>query len=81
MIFWFSRKQTSVALSSVETEYLESNTASCEDIWLRKLLAGMFDQGLDPIVIYCDNKSCIKICENSMLHDRCKLIEIIYHFI
>jgi hypothetical protein len=34
---------------------METTTASCEAIWLRKLLAGLFDQELDPTVIYCDN--------------------------
>jgi hypothetical protein len=81
MISWFSRKQTSVALSSAEAEYMAASTASCEAIWLRKLLAGLFDQELDPTVIYCDNQSCIKLSENPVFHDRSKHIEIMYHFI
>jgi hypothetical protein len=48
---------------------------------LRKLLARLFDQELDPIVIYCDNQSCIKLSKNPMLHDRSKHVEIINHFI
>lgn len=43
MISWFGRKQTSVALTSVEAEYMAANTDSCEAIWLRKLLVGLFD--------------------------------------
>jgi hypothetical protein len=81
MISWFSRKQTFVALSSAEAEYMAASTASCEAIWLRKLLAGLFDQELDPTVIYCDNQSCIKLSENPVFHDRSKHIEIRYHFI
>jgi hypothetical protein len=46
MITWFSRKLTSVALSSVETYYMATSMASCEAIWLRKLLTGLFDQEL-----------------------------------
>jgi hypothetical protein len=42
MISWFSRKQTAAALSIVEVEYMAANTASCESIWLRKLLARLF---------------------------------------
>jgi hypothetical protein len=61
MISWFNRKQTSVALSSTEAEYMAASTTSCEAIWLHKLLAGLFDQELDPTVIYCDNQSCIKL--------------------
>eukprot|EP00253_Pinus_taeda_P001429 PITA_01429 len=35
---WCSRKQKFVALSLSEAEYIAANTASCEAIWLRKLL-------------------------------------------
>jgi hypothetical protein len=81
MISWFSKKQTFVALSSAEAKYMATTTTSCEAIWLRKLLAGLFDQELDPTVIYCDNQSCIKLSENLVFHDRSKHIEIMYHFL
>eukprot|EP00253_Pinus_taeda_P004486 PITA_04486 len=76
-----SRKQQSVALSSAEAEYMAASLASCEAIWLRKMLFGLFGQGLRPSVIYCDNQSCIKLTENLVFHDRSKHIEIKYHFI
>jgi hypothetical protein len=81
MISWYSRKQKSVALSSAEAEYMAANQASCEAIWLRKILADLFDIDLDPTTIFCDNQSCIKLSENPVFHDRSKHIEIIYHFI
>ena len=81
MISWFNKKQRSMALSSVEAEYMATSLASCEAIWLRKMLTGIFGQELDPIVIHCDNKSCIKLSENPVFHDRSKHIEIGYHFI
>ena len=40
MISWFSRKQSSVALSTTEAEYIVACSASCESIWLRKLISG-----------------------------------------
>ena len=55
--------------------------ASCEAIWLRKMLVGLFGQRLKPTVIYCDNQSCIKLTENLVFHDRSKHIEIGYRFI
>jgi hypothetical protein len=60
---------------------MAANTTSCEAIWLCKLLAGLFDQELDPMIIYYDNQSCIKLSENPVFHDRSKHIEIKYHFI
>ena len=59
---------------------MAANQANCEAIWIRKLLVGLFGQELRPIMIYCDNKSCIKISENPIFHDRLKHIEIKYHF-
>ena len=34
MISWFSKKQSSVALSTTEVEYITTCSASCESIWL-----------------------------------------------
>ena len=42
VVSWFSQKQNSIALSSVEDEYMESNQANCEALWLRKLLVNLF---------------------------------------
>ena len=78
---WLSRKQKSVALSSTEAKYMAASQASCEAIWLRKMLVGLFDLELSPTVIHCDNQSCIKLTENPVFHDRSKHIEIRYHFI
>eukprot|EP00253_Pinus_taeda_P024614 PITA_24614 len=81
VVSWFSRKQQSVALSSAEAEYMAASLASCEAIWLRKMLFGLFGQPLRPSVIYYDNQSCIKLTENPVFHDRSKHIGIKYHFI
>jgi hypothetical protein len=81
LVSWFSRKQKSVALSSAEAEYMAASQASCEAIWLRKMLVGLFGQEMAPTLIHCDNQSCIKLSENPVFHDRSKHIEIRYHFI
>eukprot|EP00253_Pinus_taeda_P024939 PITA_24939 len=81
VVSWFSRKQQSVALSSAEAEYMAASLASCEAIWLRKMLFRLFGQQLRPSVIYCDNQSCIKLTKNPVFHDRSKHIGIRYHFI
>ena len=81
IVSWFSRKQKSVALSSAEAEYMASSQASCEALWLRKLMVDLFGQELSPTVIHCDNPSCIKLFENLVFHDRSKHIETRYHFI
>lgn len=81
IVSWFSRKKKSVALSSAEEKYMAASQASCEAIWLRKMLVGLFGQELRPKMIFYDNQSCIKLMENPVFHDQSKHIKIIYHFI
>jgi hypothetical protein len=81
MISWQSRKQSSIALSTAEAEYIVAGSASCKAISLRKLLASLFDLEMRETLILCDNQSCIKMTENHVFHDRSKHIEIRYHYI
>jgi hypothetical protein len=50
--------------AQTEAEYMAASQATCEVIWMRKILVGLFGQMMDPTVIYCDNQSCIKLSEN-----------------
>ena len=76
MISWQSWKQSSIALSTAEAEYIVACSASCEAIWLRKLLTSLFDLEMEATTILCENQSCIKMTENHVFHDRSKHIEI-----
>ena len=76
MISWFSRKQSSVSLSTAEEKYIAAWSASCGAIWLRKIMSRLFNLELDTTMILCDNQSFIKMTENPMFHDRSKHIEI-----
>jgi hypothetical protein len=81
MISWFSMKQTSVELNIAESEYITISVTSSKAVWLKKLLARLFDQKLETTLIHCDNQSCVKLSENPVFHNRSKHIEIKYHFI
>ena len=81
MISWFRRKQSCVALSTAKAEYVASCLASCEALWLRRLLSELFDIDMDANCIYCDNQSCVKLSENPVFHDKSKHIDIKYHYI
>jgi hypothetical protein len=76
MISWKSRKQPSNSLSTSEAEFIVACSTSCEAIWLRKLLIGLFDLEMEETMILCDNQSCIKMTENPVFHDKSKHIEI-----
>ena len=81
MISWFSRKQSCVALSTIEVKYVDACMSSCEVVWMWKLLSDLFDLQLEVTCIFCDNQSCVKLSENPVFHDKSKHIEIKYHYI
>ena len=69
-----------MSLSTAEAEYVAACSASCEAVWLRKLLSDLFDLQLDATSIYCDNQSCVKLSENPVFHEKSKHIDIKYHY-
>jgi hypothetical protein len=81
MTSWQSRKQSSISLSTLEAKYIVACSSSCEAIWIRKLLKGLFDMEMEATMILCDNQSCIKMTENPVFHDKSKHIEIWYKYI
>jgi hypothetical protein len=52
-----------------------------EAVWLRKLIAELFDLELEETYIYYDNHSCINFSLNPMCHKNSKHIEIKYNYI
>ena len=70
-----------MALSTSEAEYVVACSASCEVVWMRKLLSNLFDLQMDATCIHCDNLSCMKLSKNPVFHDKSKHIEIKYHYI
>ena len=51
--------QTSVALSSMESEYMAASAAAQEAIWLNRLLEELGFRIPNPVTIYEDNKAAI----------------------
>ena len=81
MVSRMSRKKETVALSSVEAEYVVACEVSREIVWLRKLLSDLFEGPMNPTLILCDNTSCIHLCEDPVLHGKKKHINNKYHYI
>ncbi|XXG89958.1 hypothetical protein AAC387_Pa12g1837 [Persea americana] len=78
---WASKKQSIVALSSCEAEYVAVLAAVCEAIWLRNLLEEFDHTQDESTTIHVDNKSAIELAKNPKQHGRSKHIDIRYHFI
>lgn len=80
-ISWCSKKQSTVALSSCEAEYVAASMATQECIWLKRLIQEMLSALDHPIPIHCDSESAIKLAGNPVFHARTKYIETHYHFV
>ena len=63
---WRSKKQTSVALSTAEAEYIALSGAVQEAIWMRQLTSELSsgDGPTKATVIYEDNQSGISLAKN-----------------
>ncbi|KAI0519453.1 hypothetical protein KFK09_006901 [Dendrobium nobile] len=81
LISWIVKKQSSVTRSSTEAEYRPLSTATCDLIWLRRLLAKFQSIQTEPTKLYCDNVSALALATNPVFHARTKHIEIDAHFI
>ena len=80
-ISWRSKKQTCVALSTAEAEYMALASAAQEAMWLRQLTIDLKNEPVSATVIFEDNQSAICIAKNPQFHGRSKHIAIKYHFI
>ena len=80
-ISWASRRQATVAQSSMEAEYVAAAEATREIIWLRSLL-GELGLGQDgPTPMFVDNQTAIRLSSNPSTHARSKHIDIKHHLV
>ena len=80
-VSWKSQKQTCVALSTAEAEYIALAAATQEATWMRQLLEDLPSGQIEPTVICEDNQSTICIAQNPQYHNRTKHIDIKYHYV
>ncbi|KAK2373796.1 hypothetical protein QL285_074807 [Trifolium repens] len=76
-----SKKQPIVTLSTTEVEFVAAASCACQCIWLRSILSHLRIVQASSTVIYCDNNSSIKLSKNSIMHGRCKHIDVRFHFL
>jgi hypothetical protein len=80
-ISWASRKQTTVAHSSTEAEYMAASDAAKEAVWWRSFLADLELGSSGATTILSDNQGSIKLSKNPESHRRTKHIDVRYHYI
>ncbi|GKA25024.1 putative ribonuclease H-like domain-containing protein [Tanacetum coccineum] len=80
LISWQCRKQTIVATSTTEAEYVAAASCCGQVLWIQNQ---MLDYGYNFMntKIFIDNESTICIVKNPVFHSKTKHIEIRHHFI
>jgi len=79
LISWSSKRENSVALSTVEAEYI--SVGSCAQFLWMKATLNDFGINFKNVPLLCDNESAIKMTQNPIQHSRTKHIDIMHHFI
>nr|GEW43752.1 hypothetical protein [Tanacetum cinerariifolium] len=61
---WFTKKQTALAISTTEAEYVSAGKACQQALWMKQALID-YDIRLEDVSIMCDNKGAINLDSSS----------------
>jgi len=81
IIYFQSQKQSVIAMSTMESEYMALSDAAKEAIFLLKLLRSLKFNANQPVLIKTDSESALDHVKNNVKHARTKHIDIRHHFI
>ncbi|KAG9449432.1 hypothetical protein H6P81_009397 [Aristolochia fimbriata] len=79
-ISWKSAKQTIIATSTMEAEFVSCFEATSQPVWLKSFIAGLrlVDSISRPLQVYCDNLAVVFMAKNNKSGSRSKHINIKY---
>lgn len=80
-ISWCSKKQSMVALSSCEAEYVANAETTCQSAWLEAILDELKIEYKKLVQLLVDNKSATSLSKNPVSHGRSKHIETKFHYL
>ena len=82
-VSWCNKKQTCVALSMMESEYVTCATVVQEVVWLKRFLQclGIKAHYEEAVTLYSDSTAALANAKDPKYHGKSKYIEIKYHFI
>ena len=81
LVICSSKKQTVVALSSMDAEYIALSTSTQEGIWLRNLLTSISLPPNDPRTIKQGNQANFTFSETNKISQRSKHINVCHYFV
>lgn len=78
-VSWHSKRQEVVALSSTEAEYIALSTTAKEVVWISQFVCEVSGVNVQPVKIWCDNTSTIKLAKSDAYRERTKHIDVRFH--
>ena len=78
---WSSKKQPTMALSSMEADYMALANTTQDNSWIRQLFTELDEPLNSPMHIFVNNCSTIEYTMNAGFHAHSKHINIWHHFI
>jgi hypothetical protein len=80
LVSWSTCKQSSVAQSTTEAEYVAAASCSSQLLWITYTMSD-FGEEYTHVPLQCDNTSAISVAKNPVLHSKTKHIEVRYRFL
>ena len=77
---WSCQKQTALAISTTEAEYVAAGRACQQALWMKQMFSD-YNIHLQDVLVLCDNKGAIDLSKNPVHHSRTKHIEIRHHIL
>lgn len=81
LISWCLEKESVVALSYYEAEYIAASLGVCQAVWLMNLLKELCYEDGEVVTLMVDNVSTINHAKNPISHGRIKHIEMRFHYL
>ncbi|GJU69846.1 retrotransposon protein, putative, ty1-copia subclass [Tanacetum coccineum] len=80
---WKSSKQSTIAISATESEYIAASEAAMEAVWIRKFISGL---GIvptinEPLNMYCDNSAAIHYANEPGVQRGARHYHRRYHYV
>ncbi len=80
-VTWSSKRQATVALSTVEAEYIAMSRCAQQMVWMQSWLDEVVIEHEMPGVIKGDSRGAIALAKNTKDHGKVKHIDICHHYI
>lgn len=81
VVDWVSKRQSCVAQSTSEAEYLAANEAAMHIVSERRRLNELGFPQSSPTILYCDNQTTMRMITDEGKYERRKHIDVKHHYI